>query len=178
MITKTGKLLSSVKLQPHQEDAVNAVERANGSIILAHPTGSGKTVTSIAAFERLKSLGKANKALVVTPASLRTNFVDNGINKFTNDKAFIYGNKTEATSRYSDKKNIDDVTPSKSPTYGIVSYEMFTKDPEKHIKNHGADTVIFDELHRVRNDKTKTYKELSKSRNLYNNVIGLTASEK
>lgn len=48
----------------------------------------------------MKEQGKANKALVVVPAGLRTNFGEQGVGKFTNSKYNIVGNKQERSKRY------------------------------------------------------------------------------
>lgn len=54
-------------LQPHQEEAVQRALR--GDLILAHSTGSGKTLTSIAAADAIDK-----PVVVLTPASLVENF--------------------------------------------------------------------------------------------------------
>ena len=165
-------LNSDVHLKPYQEDAVNKIVAREGNLIFSHPVGSGKTLTAIAAFDRLKQLGKANRALVVVPSSLRDNFAKNGLEKFTNYKYSIYGTKAEtAQSKFTDI----DGPPVKS-TFGIVSYDMFRKEPEKYITKHNADTVIFDELHKIKNNYSITYEKLKESRPLYRNFIGLTGS--
>ena len=166
-------LKQEYKLRGHQAHAVETTLKRSGNIIFSHPVGSGKTLTSIAAFERLREDGQAKRALVVTPASLRTNYGENGVHKFTDESYRVYGNKQEISSDKSGKFS----DPSTSgPAYGIVSYELFREDPEKYIKGHGADTVIFDEVHRIKNDESKTFKALKDSRGSFKNFIGMTGS--
>ena len=160
-------------LRDHQTDAGNATLKRDGNIIFSHPVGSGKTLTSISAFEKLKEVGKAKRALVVTPASLRTNYGENGVKKFTDSNYRVYGNKQEIDS---DKSGVFSEPSSNGPEYGIVSYELFRENPEKYIKGHNADTVIFDEIHRIKNDESKTFKALKDSRSSFRNFIGMTGS--
>ena len=170
MDIKASGLKNSIVLYEHQNKAVDKIEQKKGNLLLSHGTGSGKTLTSIAAFENLRSKGMANRALVVTPASLRTNFITNGVKKFTTQKASLIGNSQEVKSGVG-------VTPKDaSSRYNVMSYEMFLKDPEKVIKDVGADTVIYDELHRIRNESGKGYKKIKDARKHHKNFIGLTGS--
>ena len=166
ILEKLAALNKDVKLRPHQARIVN---NKNPNQIIAHGVGTGKTLTGIAKFEKLKEQGKANKALVVTPAGLRDNFGSEGVKKFTNSSYNIIGNRQERASGL--YKGID---PSKD--YNIVSYEMFKTDPAKYLKETGADTVIYDEAHRFKNENTKTTKAIADARKLYKNQISLTGS--
>ncbi len=74
-IYKSARLKEEVDLHPHQEHAVKKIEK-NRRGLIAHATGLGKTLTSIAAFERLKDEGKASRAIVIAPASLRENYIE------------------------------------------------------------------------------------------------------
>jgi SNF2 family DNA or RNA helicase len=165
-IYKSAALNEGIQFNPFQKRVLN---NPNDSVVVAHPVGSGKTLTGIAKFEKLKSEGKAHKALVVVPAGLRDNFGTDGVKKFTNSKYNIVGNKQEIS-----KKQYSALNPNSD--YNIMSYEMFRKDPEKYIKESGADTVIADEFHRTRNEGTSTGDSFKGTRHLYKNFIGLTGS--
>ena len=166
-------LLPQFSLKSHQEDAVATAVKRDGNILLSHPVGSGKTLSSIAVFEKLKEGGNAKRVLVVTPASLRTNYGENGVKKFTDSNYAVYGNKQEISG---DKTGVFTEPSSTGPEYGIVSYELFREDPEKYIKGHAADTVVFDEVHRIKNDGSKTFEALKRSRPSFRNFIGMTGS--
>lgn len=166
-------LKSEYTLNRHQDDAVATALKRDGNILLSHPVGSGKTLSSLAIFEALKKKGGAGRALVVTPASLRQNYGENGVKKFTDSDYVIYGNKQENEA---DRTGKFREPSSSNPEYGVVSYEMFRSDPEKYIKGHNADTVIFDEIHRIKNDTSQTYEALKNSRPLFKNFIGMTGS--
>lgn len=166
MFNKMAALNSNVKLRPHQERVVNS---NSTSQIIAHGVGSGKTLTGLAKFEKMKERGLANKALVVAPAGLRENFGSSGVGKFTNSKYNIVGNSQERA-----KKQYKGIDPSAD--YNIMSYEMFRSNPQKAIKETGADTVIFDEAHKMRNEKSLTSQAIRTVRPMYKNHISLTGS--
>jgi len=166
MFVKMAELKKDITFNPYQERVLN---NPSTSMIVAHAVGSGKTLTGIAKFEKLKREGKATKALVVVPAGLRENFGGEGVKKFTNSKYNIIGNKVEASS--GQYKGIDP-----DSDYNIMSYEMFRQNPQKYIKESGADTVIADEMHRLRNEGLSTVESFQKTRPLYKNFIGLTGS--
>lgn len=169
-------LKSSVKLKEHQEKAKKKALDNDGNIILYHDVGTGKTLSSIAIAEELKKKKKAKKTLVVTPASLRDNFATDGVKKFTNSSVSIIGNKQDLSSGKGIYASIDSVTPKKSKDYNVVSYDLFKRDPEMYIKNTGADTVIYDEIHRAKNEGTNITKTIKDARKHHRNFIGLTGS--
>lgn len=165
-ITKVADLKEGISLRPHQQ---RVVDNPNNGIIVAHATGSGKTLAAIARFEKLKSAGKAKKALVVVPASLRDNFGHEGVAKFTSSSYQIVGNKQEVSQGQYGK-----LDPSKD--YNIVSYEMFRSNPSFYTDSLGADTLIVDEAHRGKNEETATLESLKDERPKFKNFIGLTGS--
>jgi SNF2 family DNA or RNA helicase len=166
-LAKLAALKSDVHLYPHQE---RVRDKEGDSIIIAHGVGSGKTLSGIARFEKLKTEGKAHKALVVAPAGLRDNFGESGVGKFTDSKYRIIGNKQEM------KKGglYGGVDPNAD--YNILSYEMFRRNPLKYLNDAGADTVIADEYHRGKNEGTGTTDALKQLKGHYKNFIGLTGS--
>lgn len=163
---KTAAMRPDVKLNEFQR---NLLDHSGDNVIVAHGVGSGKTLSSIAKFEKMKSEGKAKKALVLTPAAIRANYDEEGIKKFTDSKANVIGSKSEISS-----KKYKGVDPNAD--YNIMSYEMFIRDPERYLKESGADTVIKDEGHRARNTSTKLAKSLKAVRPLYKNHLDLTGS--
>ena len=146
--------------KPHQVEAVKRLEENNGKMIMVHAMGTGKTLTSIYGFEKMRDEGKAKKAVVITPAGLRNNFFDS-ITKFTTSKANIANqpNKIDPNAQYN-----------------VVSYETFRQDPVGIMERAGADTMIVDEYHRVRNAEASTHQALVAGRQKAKNFIGLTAS--
>ena len=169
-------LKKDVKPRPHQQRAVDRLLKSNGNLIMAHDVGTGKTLTSIMGFEALKKRGKAKRALVVVPASLKRNFIEDGVRKFTNDSYLVLGNKQEASQGDPRTKSIEQVSPGKAATYNVVSYDMFKKDPDKYLDKTKADTVIYDELHRAKNETSKITDVIKNIRGKHRNFIGLTGS--
>lgn len=166
IIEKQAALNSDIEYNPIQK---RVIDNPSNSMIMAHPVGSGKTISGIAKFEKLKEQGKANKALVVVPAGLRGNFADEGVGKFTDSKHNIIGNQQEI--RKGSGKKIDP-----EADYNIISYEMFRKNPKKILEDTGADTIIADEYHRLRNSGTSTIDSFKNVKGKYKNFIGLTGS--
>lgn len=170
-------LKKNVELRAHQKEAVGRLSKANGSLLLAHDVGTGKTLTALAGFEQLKKEGKAERSLIVVPASLRDNFVEGGIKKFTSDKYIIFGNEAENktdSAKFTDPDTY--ATKADKATHHVVSYDMFKQDPMKYLRVAKADTVIYDEIHRARNEDAQITKTMKAVRPLHRNFIGLTGS--
>lgn len=147
--------------KPHQVKATKKLIENKGKIIFAHGTGTGKTFSSIYGFETLRSQGTAKKAVVIVPAGLRDNFLKGGVVKFTTAKGTVAAQP-------------DKVDPASD--YNIVSYETFRQDPAGIMQRAGADTLIVDEMHKVRNEGASTYAALAEGRQYAKNFIGLSAS--
>jgi len=150
-------LKKNTVLTKDQKDFIDFTVAHNGYSVAAHGTGTGKTLAAIAAAMRLKKLGKINKTLVLVPASLGSNFIDN-VRKFTNTSAGYLG----------DKNN--------SKNFIVTSYDKFRKDPIGSLQRSGADSVIADELHRVKDKQTLTNSAIRKIRPKIRSFIGLTAT--
>ncbi|NDD05042.1 MAG: DEAD/DEAH box helicase, partial [Proteobacteria bacterium] len=166
-LKKFAALKKDVELKPHQKRVVKRTEDS-GSMLVAHATGSGKTLTGIAAFENLKQKGKAKRAIVVVPAALRSNFIEQGIKQFTDSSFSMYGPKGEKGSKKIGDKSSSD--------YVIVSYDLFRTHADQILKDTGADTLIMDEIHRARATEGATYKKLVQMRPQFKNAITLTGS--
>lgn len=60
----------TIKLQPHQKNAVARILFSENSTLLAHAVGAGKTFEMIAGIMEMKRLGIANKPLIIVPNHL------------------------------------------------------------------------------------------------------------
>lgn len=163
---KLAKLNDDVKLNPIQQ---RVIDNPSNRMVFAHSVGSGKTLGSIAKFEKLKEEGKANKALVVVPAGLRSNFAEEGVGKFTNSSANVIGTKSEVSKGKAGLPNPDS-------DYNVISYEMFRRNPKEIMTSLGADTLIMDEAQKIKNTGTSTLNSFNQVKGMYNNYIGLTGS--
>jgi SNF2 family DNA or RNA helicase len=154
-----------------QKQFMSFIEKNQGVGIAAHGVGTGKTAASIMAALNLRAKGKAGKALVIVPAGLRTNFAEQGVKKFTNATVGIIGTRDEIAS-HPDM----DVAKMGDKDFYVVSYDMFKQDPKAYLKATGADTLIADEMHRMKDPQTQLSKTISSIRPDIKNFIGLTAS--
>ncbi len=158
-------LKEGFKPYKHQQDfdaAVKGLPKQRQGIIAAHGTGTGKTFGSIATFERMRQEGRAKRALVITPAGLRENYLVKGVNKFTHSKGISVKNtKTQAPE---------------DAGYVVVSYEAFRMNPQAYLDAYKPDTIIADEVHRASNPDSKTFKALMYARQRVPRFMGLTAS--
>ena len=166
--TWVAKNLMRPEITPmkHQADFSEAAKKqlgrkGGGGIIAAHGTGTGKTLSAINTFEEMKGEGKARRALVVTPAGLRQNFLAKGIQKFTTSKGVIMAQPGDVAD------NVD---------YVVVSYAAFRAKPEEWLAMVKPDTLIVDEVQRAGNMDSKTYKSLAWARERVPHFMGLTAS--
>jgi SNF2 family DNA or RNA helicase len=161
------------KAFPHQAAAVEKLIDNNGALVIAHRTGMGKTVTSIFGQEKLVEMGKAKSALVIVPSGLRENFAKDGLEKFLKNPNY------QIVASSSERGREGYVRPDKikeGVKYTIVSYGMFRRDPQGILKKSGADTIIADEYHKIRNEQSSIFKSLADTRGQVKNFMGLTAS--
>jgi SNF2 family DNA or RNA helicase len=147
-----------VKLHPHQIESVLRHED-HPRTLMSHGTGTGKTLSSIAATESLRDSNRVKKTLVITPASLRSNFIEKGVNKFTDGRTA--------------SKGVD----GKSD-YQVISFAALRKEYENILNDSKADNIIVDEIHRAKDPRSKTYKALQRvsSDPRVKSLIGLTGS--
>jgi len=149
-------LKEGVKPYPHQ---IIGAKFANelGSCIIAADMGTGKTILSLLASEM-----KGNdwdKVFVIVPNSLKLNW-RNEIIKFTNSKWYVLDNTF--------KNNVYDISECK---YIITNYEYFRNsnfDVKSKLIDKGIDpkiikAIIFDEAHKLKNTKSNTYKNITKT---------------
>ena len=165
---KKSALKKEVVLRDHQRRALAKQDENDGNLLVAHATGSGKTLTGIAAFEKSREKDPKAKAIVVVPASLRENFAENGVKKFTDSSVKLYGPKNE-------KKSLN-VGDKSNAAYNVISYELFREHGDKIMEDTGAKTLIMDEIHRVRGTEGSTYNKIRELRKKFDNAITLTGS--
>ncbi len=124
----------------------------NKNILLGMEAGVGKTLVAILGCLMKKEL---NKILCIVPNSLKLNW-KNEINNLTDEKWHVIGYKE---NQYS-------INESK---FVIVNYDYFRssgfniKSKVNDIGLKNIDCIIFDESHKIKNTKTNTYKNLTKS---------------
>ena len=126
---KTGKLLKQqVFLSSYIKDNYSNIDR----MLLFHGIGTGKTCTSITIAETIMKLDRKMKVLVILPARLKTNFIDEllsetcGLNRYISKDD--YNKFIDANISAKEKEKIRQIFNKKiSENYEIISYEHLRK---------------------------------------------------
>jgi hypothetical protein len=135
--------------------------------LLADEMGLGKTIQAIAACALLHRLGKAQRVLVVTPASLKSEWEEQ-IQRFTLlPYQIVYGGRLARLPHYHDQ----------APFFTIVNYEQMVKDSLDVNKRLCPDVVVLDEAQRIKNWSTKTSQAIKRLRSRYAFVLTGTPIE-
>lgn len=138
----------------------------NERALLADDMGLGKTIQAIGASVLLQKLKNIQKVLVVTPASLKTEWEEQ-IEKFTDlPNKFIFGNKDKRVKQYD----------SKSFFY-LANYEQILYDYETINTVLQPDIIILDEAQRIKNWQTKTANSIKRLQSRYAFVLTGTPIE-
>jgi superfamily II DNA or RNA helicase len=154
-----------VPLYPYQREGMVHLafqERA----LLADEMGLGKTIQAIAACALLHRLGKVSRVLVVTPASLKTEWEEQ-IQRFTKlSYQLVFGPRRQRLSLY-----------LSAPFFTVVNYEQMVRDALDVNVKLKPDTVILDEAQRIKNWNTKTAQAVKRLRSRYAFVLTGTPIE-
>ena len=133
-------------LFPYQREGMlhlACTERA----LLADEMGLGKTVQAVAASALLRRLGRVERVLIVTPASLFDEWQDQ-IRRFTGLPCqTLDGTRAQRLAAY------DRAT---APFFTIANYEAMLTDALEVNERLCPDVVILDEAQRIKNWNTKT----------------------
>jgi len=130
--------------------------------------GLGKTIQAIAACALLRHLGKAKRVLVVTPASLKTEWEEQ-IQKFTTlPLRLIFGGRSERTILY------DEPNP---PFFTICNYEQILRDSLNINTCLKPDIIVLDEAQRIKNWSSKTAQAVKRLESRYAFVLTGTPLE-
>ncbi len=156
---------TKVPLFPYQREGMLHLafkERA----LLADEMGLGKTIQAIAACALLRRLGKAERVLVVTPASLKTEWEEQ-IQRFTDlSYQLIYGARKGRLASYS--------APS---FFTLVNYEQMLADALDVNERLKPDVIVLDEAQRIKNWNTKTAQSIKRLKSRYAFVLTGTPIE-
>lgn len=154
-----------VPLFPYQREGMLHLaftERA----LLADEMGLGKTIQAIAACALLKRLGRAQRVLVVTPASLKGEWEDQ-IRQFTDlPTRLVFGNAAARRAAYED-----------GAFFTIVNYEQMIRDASDVNERFRPDVVVLDEAQRIKNWNTRTARAIKQLRSRYAFVLTGTPIE-
>lgn len=136
--------------------------------LLADEMGLGKTIQAIAACALLHHLGKARRVLVVTPASLKTEWEEQ-IQRFTKlPLRLIFGGRSLRAKLYSDPN---------PPFFTIANYEQVVADSLDLNERLCPDIIVLDEAQRIKNWSTKTAQAVKRLQSRYAFVLTGTPIE-
>ena len=156
---------TQVPLYPYQREGMLHLaftERA----LLADEMGLGKTIQAIAACALLHRLGKALRVLVVTPASLKTEWEEQ-IQRFTAlPYQLVFGARSKRLQAY-----------QTAPFFTVVNYEQMLLDSLDVNSLLRPDIVVLDEAQRIKNWNTKTAQAIKRLRSRYAFVLTGTPIE-
>ena len=154
-------------LYPYQrEGMLHLVFRERA--LLADEMGLGKTIQAIAACALLEHLGKARRVLVVTPASLKSEWEEQ-IGKFTTlPLRLLFGGRGERLRAYREEN---------PPFFTICNYEQILRDSLDINEHLAPDIVVLDEAQRIKNWSTKTAQAVKRLQSRYAFVLTGTPIE-
>ncbi len=154
-----------VPLYPYQREGMLHLA-FNGRALLADEMGLGKTIQAIAACALLHRLGQARRVLVITPASLKTEWEEQ-IQRFTPlPYQIVFGGKHARLRAYDD-----------APTFTLVNYEQMLADALDVNARLRPDIVVLDEAQRIKNWASKTAQAVKRLRSRYAFVLTGTPIE-
>ncbi len=134
--------------------------------LLADDMGLGKTVQAIAACALLRELRGIQRVLVVSPASLKAEWLEQ-IDRFTELSATaVYGNAQARSTAYVE-----------GSFFTLCNYEQVLADGRTMLDAVAPDVVILDEAQRIKNWQTKTATAIKKMESRYAFVLTGTPIE-
>ena len=158
---------TTVPLFPYQREGMLHLaftERA----LLADEMGLGKTIQAIAACALLHRLGQTRRVLVVTPASLKSEWEEQ-VQRFTSlPLQLVFGPRHERLRLYERER---------APFFTIVNYEQMLLDALEVNARLQPDVVVLDEAQRIKNWSAKTTQAVKRLRSRYAFVLTGTPIE-
>lgn len=154
-----------VPLFPYQREGMLHLaftERA----LLADEMGLGKTIQAIAACALLRRLGRAERVLVVTPASLKGEWEEQ-IRQFTDlPTRLVYGGLPARRAAY-----------DAGTFFTVVNYEQMIRDALEVNARFRPDVVVLDEAQRIKNWNTQTAQSIKRLKSRYAFILTGTPIE-
>jgi SNF2-related domain len=136
--------------------------------LLADEMGLGKTIQAIAACALLHHLGKARRVLIVTPASLKTEWEEQ-IRKFTTlPLRLVFGGRAQRARLYAEPD---------PPLFTIANYEQVAPDSLDLNQRLRPDIIVLDEAQRIKNWSTRIAQAVKRLSSRYAFVLTGTPSK-
>ncbi len=140
---------NAIKELPHQIDVAQRVLRdMGGRAILADEVGLGKTIEASIIYKELAIRGLARRALILTPASL--------VGQWQGELEEKFFERFETPTDPDDWHRV-------AITRAIVSHDRArSRRHAEEILRHRWDLVIVDEAHKVKSERSATYRFIEK----------------
>ena len=152
-------------LLPYQIDGV--IHLAFGErVLLADDMGLGKTVQAVAACVLLRNLQKIKCVLVISPASLKSEW-EAQIKQFTDCPVRVVLGDPEVRRKAYHQRTF----------FTLCNYEQIWNDGDKIMNILKPDVIILDEAQRIKNWRTKTAETVKKLESRYAFVLTGTPIE-
>ena len=138
---------NAIKELPHQIDVAQRVLRdMGGRAILADEVGLGKTIEASIIYKELAIRGLARRALILTPASL--------VGQWQGELEEKFFERFETPTDPADWRRV---------TKAVVSHDRArSRRHAEEILRHRWDLVIVDEAHKVKSERSATYRFIEK----------------
>ncbi len=152
----------NVTLYPFQRKAVQFIVKSDGRACLFDEMGLGKTISATTALLELVKLGKARRAMIVAPNAVVDQWREELTDKFSLQPTVV-----------TSKRSFRERAELYYQPLVVVNYELLRTDGDL-IRRRGYDTLILDEVTRVKNLDTQTSEAVK--RLIVRNVIALTGT--
>ena len=158
--------IEGMKIQPYdyQKQAVIFFDKADGKCILGDQPGVGKTLSAIS-----YAVKNNLKTLVVCPASLKLNW-KNEIQKFTNEKAYVF--------KYKRKRKSKEILNTKEESlFHIINYEAI----ETFVKLNSSHRCTYNKCGWKETNIKKKYNECpscGRPKTIKSRVLGIVFESK
>ncbi len=140
----------------------------NERALLADEMGLGKTIQAIAACALLRHLGKARRVLIVTPASLKTEWEEQILRFSDLPLRLVFGGRARRARIYAEPD---------PPFFTVSNYEQILADSLDINARLRPDIVVLDEAQRIKNWSTKTAQAVKRLESRYAFVLTGTPLE-
>ena len=159
-ISDNPMFLDELKLTPYPFQAIGMNFLCDTkNCIIADQMGLGKTVQTIGAAYKLYRKGQIKKVLIICPSALKYQWGEE-IDKFIDTEKYnisytiIDGTKKQRVVDY-------DYLHENKVLYTIINYELVLNDID-YLLEFEWDVIALDEVHRIRNWKSKTSQAINK----------------
>lgn len=139
----------------------------NPMAFVLNDMGTGKTLSTLWAFDYLRSIGKANKALIISPLStLERTWADEVFQHFPHlSVGVVYGPKARRVKVLNDDYDIY-----------LINHDGIKTMEKELAERTDIDTIVVDEIASFRNASTNRWKALRKICTNRDRVWGLTGT--